>query len=118
MTNARKCQYRGKMSRAAFSAKFQKLFYDPRIAPHRAAIAQLEAIAWSNYCDARKSPRTHKAGQGFADPDYDLSDEWRRHRDAVARARAKQMDPPSPSRVLLVCAADRNDGTCPGETSK
>ena len=77
MTDVRKGQHAGKMSRAAFSAHFQRRFCDPRFESHRAAIMQLETIAWSNYCEGRKAPRTHKAGQGFADPDYDLSDEWR-----------------------------------------
>jgi len=118
MTDVRKGQHAGKMSRAAFSAHFQRRFCDPRFESHRAAIMQLETIAWSNYCEGRKAPRTHKAGQGFADPDYDLSDEWRSTCEAIAKAKISHADPQSPSRVLLVCAADRNDGTCPGEMSK
>ena len=118
MTDVRKGQAPDKMTRAAFSEHFQKAFYDPRFAPEREALARLEEIAWSNYCGSRKSPVTQKAGPGFADPDYDLSVEWRATRDAVAAAQARQKDSALPSRVLLVCAAHRNDGSCPGEMSK
>jgi multimeric flavodoxin WrbA len=118
MTDVRKGQAPDKMTRAAFAAHFRKSFYDPRFAPEREALDRLEEIAWQNYSDARKSPVTEKAGPGFADPDYDLSVEWRATRDAIAAAGARQKDKASPSRVLLVCASDRNDGSCPGEMSK
>lgn len=67
--------------------------------------------------DARH-PVTEKAGPGFADPEFDMSVEWRTTRDRVLAAEAKQKDAQTPSRVLLICGAARNDGTCPGEISK
>ncbi|MDB5829881.1 MAG: NADPH-dependent reductase, partial [Variovorax sp.] len=49
---------------------------------------------------------------------YDLSVEWRQARDKLVSAQKRWEDPATPSRVLLVCGASRNDGTCPGEMSK
>ena len=118
MTTVRKGQAPGPMSRDAFHAHFGRSFFDPAFDSERAAIARLEEIAWQAYCDSRKAPRTQKAGAGFADPDYDLSVEWRATRDALIAAEARQKDAKTPSRVLLIIGAARNDGTCPGEISK
>ena len=118
MTDIRKGQYKGKLSRDAFRAHFLRSFYDPHFAPEKAAIDRIEAIAWTNYEQSRKAPLTRKAGPGFADPDYDFAVEWIEARDAIAAAAAKQRDPSSSSQVLVVCASPRNDGTCPGEISK
>jgi len=106
------------MSRQAFAAHFQRSFFDPAFDGEREAIARLEAIAWDGYSQGRKAPRTAKAGAGFSDPDYQLSIEWRGTRDALLAAEARQKDPATPSRVLLIIGADRNDGSCPGEISK
>jgi multimeric flavodoxin WrbA len=118
MVKVRTGQAPDKMSRAEFSAHFQRSYYDPLFDREREAIARLEEIAWKAYCDGRKAPKTSKAGKGFADPDYQLSDEWRATHEAVQRASIRQKDPSAPSRVLLICGASRNDGTCPGEMSK
>ena len=114
----RKGQAPGALAREAFRERFEANFYDPAFDGERDAIGRLEAIAWHNYCDARKSPRTEKAGPGFADPDYDLSIEWKRARDRLIEADKLQKDRATPSRVLIVCGSPRNDGTCPGEVSK
>lgn len=106
------------MSREEFRRRYRTLFYDPAYRPHDAAIDALEAIAWEAYCDGRKAPLTEKAGPGFADPDYDLSVEWRETRERIQAADARQRDATTRSRVLVVCASSRNDGTCPGEISK
>ena len=106
------------VSRAEFPKHYRRSFYDPNFAGEEDAIARLEEIAWKNYKDARKSPVTAKAGPGFADPDYDLSVEWRATRDALLKAEELQKDPATPSRVLVICASSRNDGSCPGEMSK
>ena len=108
----------GKLARNEFHLKFVASFTDPRFDPLRAEIGRLEDVAWQNYCDSRKAPVTEKAGPGFADPDYDLSVEWKAARDRLLAAEAVQKNPATPSRVLLVCASSRNDGTCPGEMSK
>ena len=79
---------------------------------------RLEAIAWDAYQAGRKAPVTQKAGPEFADPDYDLSVEWKANRDRLIELAAIQQDSSSPSRVLLIIGSSRNDGTCPGEMSK
>jgi multimeric flavodoxin WrbA len=118
MTDIRKGQFKGKLSRDAFRAHFLRSFYDPNFATEKEAIDRLEAIAWTNYEQSRKAPITRKAGPGFADPDYDLSVEWIEARDAIAAAERQQKDASSPSQVLVICGSPRNDGTCPGEMSK
>jgi len=118
MPRIRKGQAPDKLLREAFGERFRKSFFDPIFDPERKALARVEEIAWQAYCQSRKAPITQKAGPGFADPDYDLSVEWRANSEAVERAQLAQKDPASPSRVLLVSAAARNDGTCPGEIAK
>ncbi|HZQ60618.1 MAG TPA: flavodoxin family protein, partial [Casimicrobiaceae bacterium] len=108
----------GALGRDAFRERFEANFYDTTFDAERDAIARLEAIAWKNYCDGRKSPRREKAGPGFAEPDYDLPIEWKRARERIQIAEQAQKDPRSASRVLIVCGSPRNDGTCPGEISK
>lgn len=105
-------------SREEFHRRFMQEYYDPAYDTEREAIARLEEIAWQAYNEGRKAPRTHKAGPGFADPDYELSDEWRATRDKLIAAQDRWSKPETPSRVLVICAASRNDGSCPGEISK
>lgn len=108
-----------KLDRAAFRKRFLADFQDPRFAEEAPqALDQLEAIAWRNFEDSRKAPRTRKAGPGYADPDYDLSVDWLEARARIDAARARWADAAAPSRALLVCGSARNDGTCPGEISK
>ncbi|MDR6449110.1 multimeric flavodoxin WrbA [Paraburkholderia terricola] len=116
--DVRKGQVTEKMSRDAFRARFMARFYDPAFRGEDEALARLENIAWDAYSQARKSPVTDKAGPGFADPGYDLSVEWRAASERIKAAQARQRDPASPARVLVVNASSRNDYTCPGEMSK
>lgn len=106
------------MKREEFHARYQALYFDQTFDGERDAIARLEDIAWQNYLQSRKAPRTTKAGTGFEDPGYKLSDEWRATHDALLKAEAKQKDPATKSRVLVIVGASRNDGSCPGEISK
>lgn len=118
MTDVRKGQAPPALSRAAFGERFRQSFFDPAFRAADEAIARLEEIAWDAYRKDRKAPVTSKAGPGFADPQYELSAQWRETRDRVEAAQRRQHDPASPSRVLLVCGSPRNDGSCPGEMSK
>lgn len=121
MTHApqvRKGQAPPELDRQAFHARFMQDFFDPAFRAHDGALAQLEEVAWQAYKQGRKAPVTAKAGPEFFDPDYDLSVEWRATRDRLLAAEARQKDAATPSRVLVVCASSRNDGTCPGEMSK
>jgi len=106
------------LSREAFGERFRQSFYDPAFRAADDAIARLEAIAWDSYEKDRKAPVTAKAGPGFADPEYELSVQWRETSERVKAAQARQKDPATPSRVLVVCGSPRNDGSCPGEMSK
>lgn len=121
MTSPRKGQAPPMLDRAEFGRRFRQMFLDPRFEPERDAITQLEAIAWRNFQDGRKAPRTAKAGTvaaGFADPDYDLSLDWIEARDRLLQAQRRHDDAAAPTRILVICGSPRNDGTCPGEMSK
>lgn len=114
----RKGQFTGMHDRQAFGERFRQRFVDPAFDRERDALQRIEVIAWEAYDQARKAPRTHKAGAGFADPDYDLSDDWRATRDSLLAAQQRWQDAGTRSRALVVVCASRNDGTCPGEVSK
>ena len=118
MTEARKGQAPGQLSRTEFGERYQSSFRDPAFAAEKEALGRIEQIAWLAYKDERKSPVTRKAGPGYADPDYDLSVDWLAAHDAIAAAQAQQADATSQSRVLMVIGSSRNDGSCPGEISK
>lgn len=118
MTTARKGQAPAKLERNEFHLVFRKTFTDPAFEQVGAALDAVEDVAWQNYSQSRKSPRTVKAGPGYADPDYDLSVDWVEARARIDAAQQRQQDPSAPSRVLLIDGASRNDGSCPGEISK
>ena len=118
MTSVRKGQAPEQMSREAFHVRFMQPFFDPAFSAEREALDRLETIAWQAYEDGRKSPLTRKAGEGFADPEYELSVEWLETRSRLRKAQDAWSDSATPSRVLLINASPRNDGTCPGEMSK
>jgi multimeric flavodoxin WrbA len=118
MDDVRKGQAPPELPRDEFGRRFRDNFVDPAFGAEKDAIARLEEIAWQAYHEGRKAPVTRKAGPGYADPEYELSVEWLATRDKLAQAQARWSDPATPSRVLLVCGAARNDGTCPGEISK
>ncbi len=106
------------ISREDFRMRFDAKFLDPAFDEARDAISKLESIAWDGYKSGRKAPFTQKAGRGFADPDYDLSVEWKETRDRLRKMDAHRKSANSVSRVLVICGSPRNDGTCPGEMSK
>src|SRR5687768_4331167 len=103
----RKGQWTGWLTREEFGKRFRQRFYDPAFDKESDAIARLEDIAWDGYKEDRKAPRTAKAGAGFADPDYDLSIEWRAAHDKVIAAEKRQKDPATKSRVLVICGSSR-----------
>ncbi len=106
------------LNRAAFGRRFRERFADPAFTPESDSIARLEAIAWEAYTEGRKAPVTRRAGPGFADPAYELSQEWYDTHRAIQDAQAQWGRRQTPPRVLIVNASPRNDGTCPGENSK
>ncbi len=118
MTTVRKGQAPAPLARNEFHLRFMQSYFDPAYQAEKDALARLEEIAFQAYTEGRKAPRTQKAGPGFADPEYDLSIEWRATRDKLIAAQQRWGKAATPSRVLLVCGSSRNDGTCPGEISK
>jgi multimeric flavodoxin WrbA len=114
----RKGQLDVSLSRAEFARRFHANFFDPRFARAPWAIEVLTEIAWRNYQEDRKAPRTVAAGRGFADPDYQLSMEWLDTRDRIHAAQRRHVRRGGPTRVLLINGSSRNDQTCPGEMSK
>lgn len=75
-------------------------------------------VAWTTYDEYHKSPRTRKAGPGFADPEHELPVEWLDARAAIQEAQRRHEDATAKRRVLLISAAARSNETCPGETPK
>jgi multimeric flavodoxin WrbA len=106
------------LTKEEFRARLAERFYDPAFDALRAEIGAVSEVAWQAYHEYRKSPRTRKAGKGFADPAFDLPVEWLETRRRVRLAEQRQKSARSRSRILLVCGADRSDQTCPGEMSK
>jgi multimeric flavodoxin WrbA len=101
-----------------FKRRFRRRFDDPAFGPLQAEIERIAEVAWDAYSDNRKAPRTEPAGPGFADPDYQLSVEWRAASERLKEAERRQKDTASPPRILLINGATRSEHTCPGETSK
>jgi len=114
----RKGQIAGPMTREEFRKRYLAAYRDPAYRAEWDSIERIEAIAWNGYTNNRKSPLSRPAAEGYADPAYELSDEWREARRAVEAADERRRNPSSRSRVLVISGADRNDGSCPGEMSK
>jgi multimeric flavodoxin WrbA len=106
------------LTRKEFEARFRSRHFDPAFESVDAELRAVLDVAWEAYREYRKSPRTRKAGKGFADPAFDLAIEWLAARAAVKKAERTQKNPRTRSRVLLVCGSSRSDQTCPGEISK
>jgi multimeric flavodoxin WrbA len=106
------------LTKAEFTRRARERFVDPAFDPLQDEISGIIDAAWDGYHDSRKSPYTKRAGPRFADPDYELSVDWLKARDAVARAERAQKSAASRSRILLVNGSSRSDQTCPGEMSK
>ncbi len=73
----RKGQAPDELSREQFRKRFLQKFSDPAFGTEASALQRIEVIAWDAYTNHRKAPLTHPAGRGYANPSYDLSDEWR-----------------------------------------
>ena len=107
-----------KLDETEFKRRFRTQFQDPAFDALGIELDRLAAAAWDGYSHSRKSPRTRKAGAGFADPDYDLAVDWIETHAAVERAQSEHDDATRPLRILLVNGSSRSEHTCPGEMSK
>ena len=99
------------LDEAEFRKRFLSQYTDPAFDPLKAELEKIAGVAWDGYSNARKAPRTHKAGPGFADPDYDLSDDWRAAHDAVEAAQREHDDPAQPPCILIVNGSSRSEHT-------
>ena len=116
--NVRKGMPSVALTQEEFTKRMWAKFYDPEFEPLKPEIDKIIATAWEAYHEYRKAPRTARAGDGFADPSYELAIEWLEARKAVQAAERRQKDPNSPPRILIVNGSSRSDHTCPGEMSK
>lgn len=107
-----------KLDEAAFKERFRSQFQDHAYAPLKAELDKIANVAWDAYSNERKSPRTRKAGPGYADPDYELATDWIIAKDAIGAAQARHEDAAGPLRVLLINGSSRSEHTCPSELSK
>jgi multimeric flavodoxin WrbA len=106
------------LTREEFAKRYRQQFFDPLFDADKTEIDALTDVAWRSYIDSHKAPRRKRAGEGFADPSYELSVDWLAARDAIERAERTQKDPKSTSRILVINGSARSDQTCPGEASK
>ena len=98
-----------RLDETEFKRRYRQHFDDPAFAPLRSEIERIATVAWDAYSDSRTSPVTTKAGQEFADPDYDISVEWLAARRAVLEAQARYEDKNLPPRVLLINGSSRSE---------
>ena len=106
------------LTRVEFEARFRNRFFDPAFAANEDALAAIIETAWNGYDVYRKNPVKQRAGDDFAKPETALPVEWLDTRRRIQEAEARQKNPASPHRILLVNGSMRSDQSCPGEMSK
>src|SRR6185437_9322698 len=107
-----------KLSRDEFEKRYRRRFIDPAFEPLGKELNAIIDAAWDAYSHSRKSPRTRKAGPGFADPDYEIAIDWLATRDAILAAQHLHDDINEKPRILIVNGSSRSEHSCPGEMSK
>jgi multimeric flavodoxin WrbA len=107
-----------RLSETEFRERFLARFADPAFEALRTELDRVAAAAWDAYSNERKSPRTRPAGEGYADPSYELALDWLAAKTDVEAAQSRHEDPVGPCRALLVNGSPRSEHTCPGEMSK
>src|SRR6201996_5031611 len=107
-----------KLERAEFERRYRSRFADPAFRALQKELDAIVAAAWDAYSNSRKSPETRKAGEGFADPNYDISVDWLSARDGIEQAQERYDSPNEKARVLVINGSSRSEHTCPGEMSK
>ncbi|HEX9146369.1 MAG TPA: NAD(P)H-dependent oxidoreductase [Candidatus Binatia bacterium] len=106
------------LTKKEFAERFRSRFYDPVFDEVSSEIETIIEKAWDGYSHYRKSPRARRAGDRFADPDFELPLEWLKTRKAIQLAGQRQKAQQSASRILLINGSSRSDQSCPGEMSK
>lgn len=107
-----------KLDEATFKQRFLARYIDPAFDQLGSELDKIASAAWDAYKNHRKSPRTQRAGDGYADPDYELAIDWLHAKAAVAAAEQRHDDKNGPCRVLIINGSSRSEHTCPGEMSK
>lgn len=107
-----------RISKEEFTRRYRARFTDPAFHPLSREISAIVDAAWDGYNNSRKSPHTHKAGNDFADPNYNLATDWIDAREAILAAQRRHDDPRETPRILLINGSSRSENTCPGEMSK
>jgi hypothetical protein len=62
-----------KLPREEFEKRYRSRFADPAFASLNDEIDAIIAAAWDAYSHSRKAPVTRSAGEGFADPAYEIA---------------------------------------------
>jgi hypothetical protein len=62
------------LNKSEFFARARARFYDPTFTTVAPEIEKIIEVAWKNYTEYHKSPRTHRAGRGFSDPEFAFAD--------------------------------------------
>jgi len=106
------------LDKSEFKSRFLSQYIDPGFDNLQSELDRIADAAWDAYDNSRKAPRTRKAGSGYADPDYDLAEDWIVAKAAVEAAKAQYDSKDRKRRVLLVNGSSRSEHTCPGEMSK
>jgi multimeric flavodoxin WrbA len=107
-----------KLSRDEFEKRYRRRFIDPAFEPLGKELDAIINAAWAAYSHSRKSPRTRKAGPGFADPDYEIAIDWLAAREAIQAAQRRHDDINEKPRILIINGSSRSEHSCPGEMSK
>src|SRR5437773_2901745 len=106
------------LDKETFAERIKVRFYDPEFDKTGKEIDALIEIAWNTYREYHKSPRTRKAGQGFANPEHELAIEWLETRARIKTAELSHADAAAAPRILIINGSSRSDLICPGEMSK
>lgn len=114
----RKLEVYRPLDKEQFRGRFLQRFADPAFDAVHAELDRVCEIAWDGYLKYRKSPRTRRAGDEFADPDQELPIEWLETRAAIHAAEKRFEDRSAPTRFLLINGSTRTEHSCPGEISK
>jgi hypothetical protein len=91
-----------KLPRAEFEKRYRSRFVDPAFQPLQRELDAIVAAAWDAYSHSRKAPHTRRAGQGFSDPDYEISVDWLAAREAILEAQRRHDDAAAQPRMLII----------------
>ena len=101
LEDIRKGQGDVKLTREEFERRLRERFADPSFESVEPQVRDVIDVAWQAYDEYRKSPRTRKAGAGFADPEFELPIEWLDTRGRIQQAEREHKDSSRRARILL-----------------